>query len=226
MVGKPSLTLGLCQGCPFKLCGGLGSRIFRAHHGFLSLRGGDAFPATGIGSHQTEIIHHDLCGESSVAFVAIGVFPKPRVALGQRLNPKLREFDPSGDDLLAAPDLEAETPDRKSVGCGRHREINVVTALNFAHLLTRTAPHATALHAQAEGLHIVSDCAFNLNSVGEPVLVAMDFIAREHRSLVFENSDDRALRQPAFCCVPETTIVPAVDQKVFPDNCTLQIVCH
>lgn len=28
-------------------------------------------------------------------------------------------------------------------------------------------------------------------------------------------SDDRALQQPTFCCVPETTVVPAVDQKVF-----------
>jgi hypothetical protein len=35
------------------------------------LQRADAFPATGIGSHQTEIIHHDLSRESSVAFVAI-----------------------------------------------------------------------------------------------------------------------------------------------------------
>jgi len=62
--------------------------------------------------------------------------------------------------------------------------------------------------------------------VSEPVLIAVDFIARQQRSLVFEDSDDRALQQPAYCGVPETTVVPAVDQKVVPDNYTLQIVCH
>jgi len=41
----------------------------------------DPLPATGIGSHQAEIIHHNLRRESCVAFVAVGVFPKPRVAL-------------------------------------------------------------------------------------------------------------------------------------------------
>jgi hypothetical protein len=62
--------------------------------------------------------------------------------------------------------------------------------------------------------------------VGDPVLIALDFIARQHRSLVFEDSDDRALQQPAFCGAPETTIIRAVDQQAFPDNCTLQIGCH
>jgi hypothetical protein len=44
------------------------------------------------------------------------------VALRQRLNGKVGEFDPSRDDRLAAADFEAETPDCKSVGCGRHRD--------------------------------------------------------------------------------------------------------
>ncbi len=50
------------------------------------LQRADAFPATGIGSQQTEIIDRDLSRESSVAFVAISVPRDPRVALGQRLN--------------------------------------------------------------------------------------------------------------------------------------------
>src|SRR5579864_7286249 len=41
----------------------------------------DALPTTGIGSDQTKVVHHDLSRESSVAFVAIGVFPKPCVVL-------------------------------------------------------------------------------------------------------------------------------------------------
>jgi len=58
------------------------------------LQRADAFPATGIGSHQTEIIHHDLSRESSVAFVAICVLSNPPVALRQRLNGKVGELDP------------------------------------------------------------------------------------------------------------------------------------
>ena len=50
------------------------------------LQRGDAFPSTGVSGHQAKIIDHDLSRESGVAFVAIGVFPKPRVALRQRLN--------------------------------------------------------------------------------------------------------------------------------------------
>jgi hypothetical protein len=41
---------------------------------------------------------------------------------------------------------------------GVSARLNVVTAVDVAQLLTRTAPHPTALHAQAEGLHIVPDC--------------------------------------------------------------------
>src|SRR5580693_9662977 len=49
------------------------------------LQRADAFPATGIGSHQTEIIHHDLSRESSVAFVAIRVLSNPQFAACMQL---------------------------------------------------------------------------------------------------------------------------------------------
>src|ERR1700752_5315661 len=81
----------------------------------LILQRADAFPATGIGSHQTEIIHQDLSRESSVAFVAIRVLSNPHVALRQWLNGEVGELDPSSNDRRAAPNLEVETPDRKSV---------------------------------------------------------------------------------------------------------------
>jgi hypothetical protein len=85
--------------------------------------------------------------------------------------------------------------------------------------------HPSVLHALAESLHVAADGALHVNPVREPVLIAMDFIARQHRSLVFQNTVRGALQQPA-CRAPETTTVPAVDQQAFPDNYTLQIVCH
>src|SRR4029077_5819865 len=126
----------------------------------------NAFPTTGIGGHQAKIINDDLSRESSVAFVAIRVLSNSRVALRQRLNRKLRELDPSGNDRLAASDLEVEPPDRESIGRRRQREINVVATAHAGQLLTRTAPYATALHAQAEGLHVAPDCALDLNLMG------------------------------------------------------------
>src|ERR1700740_3573437 len=107
------------------------------------LQRGDAFPSTGVSGHQPKIIDHDLSRESGVAFVAIGVFPKPRVALRQRLNRKRRELAPRGNARLDAPDLKVEPPDRESIGRRRQREINVVATAQAGQLLTRTSPYAT-----------------------------------------------------------------------------------
>jgi hypothetical protein len=100
------------------------------------LKRADALPSTGVGGHHTEVIDHDLSREPSVAFVPIGIFPKPRIALRQRLNCKLRELDPSGNDRLAAPDLKVEPPDRDGIGRRRQREINVVATAHAGQLLT------------------------------------------------------------------------------------------
>lgn len=119
--------------------------VSRAAPGLI-LQRGDAFPTTEVGSHQAEIIHHDLSRESSVAFVTISVFCEARVALGQGLYSKVGELDPSSDDRLAAPELEAESPDRKCVSRRRCRKINIVTALNFAQL-RRSTGFSRQLHA-------------------------------------------------------------------------------
>jgi hypothetical protein len=74
--------------------------------------GGNALPSTGVGGHQSEIIHGDLSLETSIAFIAIGVLGEPRVALGERLNRKLWKLNPSGYDRLTAPDFEVQTPNR------------------------------------------------------------------------------------------------------------------
>jgi hypothetical protein len=51
-------------------------------------------------------------------------------------------------------------------------------------------PNATALHGKREGLHIISDGALDLHSMHEPVLVAIAFVARQRRSLIFQDSPD------------------------------------
>ena len=78
-----------------------------------------------------------------------------------------------------------------------------MTATDVSQLLTRTAPHATTLHIQAEGLHIISDGAFHLNTVGEPAVITVDFVIRQHRSLIFQDSDDRTFELPAFTPPPQ-----------------------
>jgi len=39
---------------------------------------------------------------------------------------------------------------------------------------------------------------FDLNSMGQPVLIAIDFIIREDWPLILEDSDNSALQQPAI----------------------------
>jgi len=63
---------------------------------------------------------------------------------------KFWELDPSGDERLAAPDLEIETPDWKGVGRGRYGKVNVGVPTNVAQLLTPTAPCPATLNAQCE----------------------------------------------------------------------------
>jgi hypothetical protein len=58
----------------------------------------NAFPTTGVGCHQAEVIEHNLGGESRVALITIAVFRQPSVALPQRFNCKVWKFDPSGYD--------------------------------------------------------------------------------------------------------------------------------
>jgi hypothetical protein len=60
----------------------------------------DPFPGIRVSGHQTEIVHHDLSRESGVAFVPIRILRNSRVALGQWLNRKFGELDPSRDDRL------------------------------------------------------------------------------------------------------------------------------
>src|ERR1700739_1939907 len=107
--------------------------------------------------------------------------------------------------------MEVETPDWEGVAGGGHLRINCTAAMEVAQLLTRTTPYTTALHAQAQCFRIVADCALHLNSVAEPILIAIDCIVRQHRSLILKGSNDRALQQPPFCGLPETTVVCAVD---------------
>ena len=75
-----------------------------------SLQRTDALPTTGKGGHHARVIHHDLSRKPGVTFVAIGVFPKPRGALRQRLNPKLREPDSSVVTDALLPTLRLRRP--------------------------------------------------------------------------------------------------------------------
>ena len=84
--------------------------------------------------------------------------------------------------------------------------------------LPRTAPPTTVLQAQAECLRVFSDGALHVNTMREPVFVAMDFVVRQHWPLAFQDSDGRAFQQPAFGCVPESTIVRAFHREIFPSN--------
>ena len=137
------------------------------------------------------------------------------------LPQEFRSRKPSvANDRLALPDTQVETSDGEGVRRRCDCQINIVTAMDVSQVLTRTAPHATTLHIQAEGLHIISDGAFHLNTVGEPAVITVDFVIRQHRSLIFQDSDDRTFELPAFTSVPESAIVRAVDQEIFPSNHT------
>jgi hypothetical protein len=114
--------------------------------------------------------------------------------LGKGLKFKLRELDPSGGDRLALADTKVKSPDGEGVGCRRYREINVEAATHFGYVLPRTAPQTTVLHGQDECLRVFSDGALHVNTMGKPVLIAVDFIVRQHGPLVFQDSDDRALQ--------------------------------
>jgi hypothetical protein len=114
--------------------------------------------------------------------------------LGKGLKFKLRELDPSGGDRLALADTKVKSPDGESVGCRRNRETNVEAATHFGYVLPRTAPQTTVLHGQAECLRVFSDGALHVNTMGKPVLIAVDFIVRQHGPLVFQDSDGRALQ--------------------------------
>jgi hypothetical protein len=46
-------------------------------------------------------------------------------------------------------------------------------------------------------------------------------VIRQHRSLIFQDSDERAFQQPALGGVPESAIIRAIDQEAFPSNHTL-----
>ncbi len=49
--------------------------------------------------------------------------------------------------------------------------------------------------------------------VSQPVLIATDFVARQHRSLILQDSHDRAFQQPTIRCAPQITIVRAADSS-------------
>lgn len=67
--------------------------------------------------------------------------------------------------------------------------------MNLTQLLTRTTPHATALHGQADVLHIIPNCPLDLHTVSYPFLVAMDFVIHQHWSVIFQDSGDGAFQQ-------------------------------
>jgi len=58
----------------------------------------------------------------------------------------------------------------------------------------------------------------DLHWVDKPVLVATDLVIHEHWSLIFQDSDDRAPQQPDLPCMPQSTVIGAVQQHVFPDD--------
>src|ERR1700733_12393148 len=77
-----------------------------------SLQRGDAFPASGVGGHQSKIIDGDFGREACVAFITISIAVNSGIALGKGLNDKLRESDPSGGNCRALSDLKVKTLDR------------------------------------------------------------------------------------------------------------------
>jgi putative oxidoreductase len=44
--------------------------------------------------------------------------------------------------------------------------------------------------------------------------------------VIFQKTHHRALQQPAFSRVPQSTVVLAIEKKVFPNNSTLEIICY
>jgi hypothetical protein len=180
-----------------------------------SLKRSYALPTTGIGGHETEIIGQDLSREPGIAFVAIDIFRCACVALGKGLKFKLRELDTSGGDRLTLADTEVKSPDGQRVLVAGVSERST-SRQPRGYLLPRTAPQTILLHAPAECLRVFSDGALHVNTVREPVLIAVDFVVRQHRPLVFQDSDGR--QQPAFGSVPERTIVRAIHREIFSEQ--------
>ena len=84
-------------------------------------------------------------------------------------------------------------------------------------------PDSWVFHCEVQRLHFGSDCPLNADSVSEPVLIAFDFIVRLHGSRAIETSNNCPLQPPTFRGLPESAVVPAIQQHVLSQDCKLQI---
>ena len=54
----------------------------------------------------------------------------------------------------------------------------------------------------------------------------MDFVGRQHWSVILQDADHGTVQNPALGGVPESTVIRAVEEQVPPDNNPLEFVRH
>src|SRR5262245_341088 len=113
-----------------------------------------------------------------------------RVALRERMECHLGDFEPGSGNVLRRTRGELEPPDRQRVGGGSDGNVEIETTLQLAERFSILRPNA-GCGAKLEMLVCGAVRAMDLDLAGTPAFVAFHFIMNEHRLARLQGGDGR-----------------------------------